>query len=311
MSDLKQYALEIHKPAIKKFARRKVNVFFVNELWCADLLDVSNISQDNYNIKFLLNIIDVYSRYVFCFPLKSKKSSEIVNAFKSLKELPHNLWVDEGSEFYNKDFKKFCSQNDINMYHTYSGIKSSFVERFNRTIRQMMYIYFTEHNTDYYLDVLDKMIKSYNNKIHSSIKQKPVDVYNYKTLPYTKYIPTKDDIPIKPKFKVNDYVRISKVKQTFEKGYTARWSKEVFKIVSIDDSQYPYMYKLEDLNGEDVKGKFYEEELQKTDLKDFSVIEKIIRKKKVNGKYEYLVKWDGYPEKFNSWITEEKLERIK
>ena len=71
------------------------------------------------------------------------------------------------------------------------------------------------------------------------------------------------------------------------------------------------MYKLEDLDGEDVKGKFYEEELQKTDLKDFSVIEKIIRKKKVNGKYEYLVKWDGYPEKFNSWISEEQLERIK
>ena len=155
------------------------------------------------------------------------------------------------------------------------------------------------------------MIKVYNNKIHSSIKQKPIDVYNYKTIPYTKYIPTKDDIPIKPKFKVNDYVRISKVKQTFEKGYTARWSKEVFKIVSIDDSQYPYMYKLEDLDGEDVKGKFYEEELQKTDLKDFSVIDKIIRKKKVNGKYEYLVKWDGYPEKFNSWISEEQLEQIK
>jgi hypothetical protein len=307
MTDIEQYADEIHKPARKNFKRRNINSFFKNELWGADLMDVSNISEDNNSVKFILNIIDIYSRYVWSFPIRNKSGKNIVDCFNKLKELPQKLWVDEGKEFYNKEFKKFCKDNNINMYHTYSGVKSSFVERFNRTLREKMFKYFTQHNTNYYIDVLDDFVNAYNNKIHSRTKIKPYDAY-YKNL--TPHYDVSDNVDT-PKYKIGDFVRISRVKKTFEKGYTARWSKEIFEIVGIDKTSSPIMYKLNDLDGEDITGKFYEPELLKTDLKDFAVIEKIISKKKVNGKYKYLVKWDGYPDKFNTWITEEQMETIK
>ena len=118
MSDLKQYSEEIHKPARKNFSRREVTTTAPNDIWSIDLVDMSNISEDNDNVKFLLNIIDVYSRYAYSFPLKSKKASEILNVFKSLKILPKHIWSDEGNEFYNKEFKSFCKNNNINLYHT-------------------------------------------------------------------------------------------------------------------------------------------------------------------------------------------------
>ena len=112
------------------------------------------------------------------------------------------------------------------------------------------------------------------------------------------------------KFQVGDFVRISKYKKTFEKGYTARRSKEVFEVKSVDDKQQPVMYELKDLLGEDIEGKFYNEELQKTSLKDFALIDKIIKTKQVKGEKHYLVKYDGYGDKFNEWLTEEQLHKL-
>jgi hypothetical protein len=307
MNDLKQYSEEIHKPARKNFPRRDIATMSPNDIWSIDLVDMSNISEDNDNVKFLLNIIDIYSRYAYSFPLKSKKASEILNAFKSLKVLPRNIWSDEGNEFYNKEFKAFCKSNNINLYHTFSGLKSVYVERFNRTLKEMMYKYFTEKNSDYYINVLDDFVKKYNNTIHSRTKQKPIDIYLHNKTPMKAITIISND---KPKYKVGDYVRISKFKKTFEKGYTARWSKEVFKVKSIDTLQHPYMYELEDLQGEDIKGKFYEEELQSTALQDFAVVEKILETKTVKRKKMYLVKYDGYDNKFNEWLTKEQLDRI-
>jgi hypothetical protein len=300
--------LEIHRQARKHFPRRQVDSFEPNEIWSVDLVDMSNISEDNDDIKFLLNIVDLYSRYAYSFPLKSKKAMAILDAFKSLKELPKNIWVDQGSEFYNRDFKKFCKDNNINLYHTYSGLKSVYVERFNRTLKEMMYKYFTEHNTDYYLDVLDDFIKTYNNTVHSRIKVKPVDAYTGRKKPNS-VLKLYNKVP--PKYKVGDYVRISRVKKTFEIGYTARWSKEVFEISKIDSSSYPYMSDLKDLKDESITGKFYEYEMQPTQLKDFAVVEKILQTKTVKGKKMYLVKYDGYDNKFNEWLNQSQLDKIK
>jgi len=139
MSDLKQYAKEIHKPTNSKIVRRSVDTFKPNDIWAIDLFDMSNIKTDNDNITFLLNIVDIYSRYAYSFPLKSKKGSEIVNIFKKLNVLPSNLWADEGGEFFNREFQKFCKDNKINLYHTYSHFKSVYAERFNRTLKELIF----------------------------------------------------------------------------------------------------------------------------------------------------------------------------
>jgi hypothetical protein len=301
-----RYADEIHNQVKHKFQRRSVESFNNNDIWAIDLVDVSNLSEDNDNVKFLLNIIDIYSRYAYSFPLKSKKSSEVLRAFKTLDTLPTHIWADQGSEFFNAEFKKFCKDNNIILYHTFSNLKSVFVERFNRTLKEMMYKYFTEHNTDYYLNQLDNFIDAYNNTIHSRTKQKPIDVYKHGKIPYTKPVSAN----VEASYKVGDYVRISKYKKTFEKGYTARWSKEVFKVKAVDTTRNPAMYEIEDLQGEEVRGKFYAEELQPTALKDFAIVEKIVQRKTVKGKKLYLVKYDGYDDKFNEWLTQSQLDLI-
>jgi len=305
-TDIQQYANEIHNQVKHKFQRRSIETFRNNDIWAIDLVDVDNISEDNDNIKFLLNIIDLYSRYAYSFPMTSKKASEVLRIFKTLKPLPTHIWADQGSEFFNAEFKKFCKDNNIILYHTYSNKKSVFIERFNRTLKEMMYKYFTEHNTDYYVDQLDNFIDTYNNTRHSRTKKKPIDVYKHGAVPYTKSVSANISVV----YKVGDFVRISKYKKTFEKGYTARWSKEVFKIKAVDTSRQPAMYELEDLQGEEIKGKFYAEELQPTQLKDFAIVEKIVDSKTVRGKKMYLVKYDGYDDKFNDWIDQRQLDLI-
>jgi hypothetical protein len=306
MDDQKQYANELHKPAIKNFKRRQIRTYEINEIFGIDLVDMANLKEDNNNITFLLNVIDLYSRFVWSIPLKSKSAVDVLNAFKSIGNLPKKIWADEGKEFLNKEFLKFCKNNNIEIYHTFSGLKSVFIERFNRTLKENIYRYFSQFHTNEYINILPDLINDYNNKIHSSIKCKPFDVYFNKKVPKGNY----DKIEVvKPKFNIGDFVRIAIGKRHFEKGYTQKWSKEVFHIIEIDDL-YPVLYQLEDLNNERIDGKCYEQELQKTDLKDYAIIEKVLETKKIKGKKMSYVKYDGYSEKFNEWIDEKQLSNI-
>ena len=147
-----------------------------------------------------------------------------------------------------------------------------------------------------YYDVLDDIVKRYNNTRHSTIKMKPIDVKDDTYINTDKKINNKD-----PKFKVGDRVRISKYKNVFAKGYVPNWSEEVFNVNKIK-STVPWTYESNDLNGEKIIGSFYEKELQKTSQEEFR-IEKIIKRK---GDKIY-VKWKGYDNSFNSWIDKASL----
>ena len=126
-----------------------------------------------------------------------------------------------------------------------------------------------------YFNVLDDIVKDYNNSFHSSIKMKPKDVKNDSSIEYSEETNDKD-----PKFKIGDHVRISKYKNIFSKGYTPNWSEENFVINKVKNTA-PWTYLMNDLNGEEIKGNFYEKQLQKTDQKEFR-IKKLIKKKAIN-----------------------------
>jgi hypothetical protein len=177
-TDLQIFTKEIFRVAFKKFIRSSVKTINHDEIWGADLVDMSNVKFHNKQTTFLLNIIDLYSRFAYSIPLKSKTGESILNAFKSIDRKPKLLWVDEGKKFNNKDFKDWCKDNNIKMYSTHSGLKSVFVERFNRTMKESFYKMFSNHQTKRYLDFLPKFIGEYNNTIHSSTKAKPEDLYN-------------------------------------------------------------------------------------------------------------------------------------
>jgi len=99
-------AKELHKPITRKFKRRKVYVSNINKIWSADLMDKSYLSKQNNGYKYLLNVIDLFSKYVYSIPLKSKSQHEVASAFAKLflKHKPDKLWTDQGSEFINKSF---------------------------------------------------------------------------------------------------------------------------------------------------------------------------------------------------------------
>ena len=254
---------ELHKPAIKKFNKRKVYSQFKDNIWGVDLADMQSLSRKNKGIKYLLCVIDLYSKYAFVIPLKDKEGISIVNAFdKIIKEserTPNNMWVDQGSEFYNNNFKKWLSDNNIIMYSNYNEGKSVAAERFIRTLKNKLYKHMTATGKNVYYDVLDDIVNKYNNIKHNTIKMKPIDVKNNKRV-YIDEHNEKDS-----RFKVADRVRISKFKNIFAKGYTPNWSTEIFIVDKINDT-VPYTYNLKDLNNEEIIGSFYDRELQKTKL---------------------------------------------
>ena len=259
------------------------------------------LSKYNEGYKFLLLVIDTFSKYGWIVPLQNKQGVTVADALKKIFEerRPGKLWTDKGNEFYNKDVKRL-----VELYSTENKEKSSIVERWIRTMKEKMWKYFTDNNTYTYMDVLPYLVEDYNNTVHSSTKLTPVEASKKKNelTVWMNLYPDRYKInDITPKFSVGDEVRISKNKAVFEKGYTTRWTEEIFTITKIQNTN-PVTYKLADLQGEEIKGTFYEPELQKTEQQIYR-IEKVIKKEK--GKS--LVKWKGYSDKFNSWVDNKDL----
>ena len=171
---------ELHKPIIKKFEKRKVYSQFKDNIWGVDLADMQSLSRKNKGIKYLLCVIDLYSKYAFVILLKNKKGISILNAFnkiiKQYNRKPNKIWVDQGGEFYNNIFNKRLSDDDIIMYSTYNEGKSVVAERFIRTLKNKLYKHMTATGKNVYYDVLDDVVNKYNNTKHSTIKMKPIDV---------------------------------------------------------------------------------------------------------------------------------------
>ena len=152
-----QLAEELHKPVIRKFEKRKVYSTFKDNIWGVDLADMQLLSKYNKGIRFLLCVIDIFSKYAWVVPLKDKKDISIVKAFQSILKQsnrrakgtsaqhvkPSKIWVDKGSEFYNDYFKKWLRDNDIVMYSTHNEGKSVVAERFIRTLKSKIYKYMT------------------------------------------------------------------------------------------------------------------------------------------------------------------------
>lgn len=286
---------------VHHFRKRTVYVSGIDEIWAADLVDMQSFAKDNDGVKYLLTVIDVFSKYGWIVPLNDKSGKSTAAGFMKIftsGRKPGKVWVDKGREFYNKDVKKL-----VELYSTENEEKSCVVERWNRTMREKMFKYFTANSTRRYIDVLNEMVNSYNNTRHSSIKMTPAKASlkaNEKTV-WMNLFGNEIHKAIKPKFSIGDKVRITKKKNIFEKGYTPRWTEEIFTISTIQYTDPP-TYKITDANDEEIQGSFYEQELQKSTQEIFR-IEKIIRKRGNKS----LVKWSGYSDSFNSWVDNDAL----
>ncbi|KAK3918939.1 Putative uncharacterized transposon-derived protein, partial [Frankliniella fusca] len=185
-------------------------------------------------------VSDVFSKFAWAVPIKDKSGPSIIKGFQTIFKTkdrrPTRLFSDKGKEYINKTFPKFLKENDITYIHTHNpDIKCSIVERWQRTIKSKLFKRFTHTEQYRYVDgLLDDIVDAYNHTYHRSIKMRPVDVTPDRVLEvYNNLYHGMKHTSKKTKFNVGDYVRISREKQVFEKGYTWNWSEEIFKIVQV------------------------------------------------------------------------------
>jgi transposase InsO family protein len=288
-----QDAYTLHRDVVRKFPRRKTLAFAINDLWQADLVDLSSIMRYNNGYRYLFTAIDVLSKYGRVAMLRTKNAATVTEAFKHMigEIKPYLLQTDKGTEFLNTQFQKMLADAGIRHYTSENDdIKASIVERWHRTLLAKLYRYFTYKNTYRYVDVLQDIVSSYNATYHSTIKMAPVEVTKHNECGIRDALMLKTAPKSSPKFKVGDAIRISFTKLRIPaKGYRDKWTEEVFKVVKIVDTR-PVTYAIADYNGEELKGKFYEQELQKV-IKDVYRSEKVLKTRIVTGgKKQYNVK---------------------
>lgn len=305
-----------HRDARRHYPRLQTIVGDIDKQWQADLVDLRELGRQNSGHKFILTVIDCFSKYAWAIPLKKKDSATLVAAFRQLFQQAHprhprRLQTDKGKEFLNREVQKYLAEEGVHHFTTESDMKAAMVERFNRTIKNRMWRYFTANNTRRFIEVLPKLIKAYNNAYHRTIGMKPSEVRaeHVPAIWRRVYRPPR---PRKARVKVGEAVRVSSSKTTFEKGYAPNWSDEVFRLTSLQPDSRP-VYKLADLRGEDVKGRFYPEEIQSIQytIPERFVVEKILKERRKKGGKELLIKWQGYSSRYNSWIDSTDLHNYE
>ena len=206
--------------------------------WSADLIEKSSLGKYNNNYKFILTVIDIFTKYAWAIPLNNKSGLSKTNGFKKVlgeSRKPEKIWVDRGSEFYNKTFKFLLKEYETKLYSTYSDLKAVFIERFNRTLLHIINKPMFINGDGNWINILNDAVKTYNNNIHSTINMTPVDASNNPDK--VKYSLIYRNI--KPKLKVGVYVRNVDKRNIFSKGYIYNWNRELFKINEVLKTQPP------------------------------------------------------------------------
>lgn len=225
MSTKQKIVEELHRSARRNFPRRRYVMRGINDTFQADLIEMIPWANQNNGYRYILIVMDVFSKLAWAKPLKNKTGAEVTRAMMAIfnenpQHIPRNMHTDEGKEFYNSQFQRLMQSHRINHYSTYTTMKASIVERLNRTIMSRMWRLFNLQGSHKWTNNLQPIIDSYNTTKHRTIKMRPIDVNekNQAELLRTVYRKNQtlnlDDSSKKkhPKLKVNDFVRISKFK---------------------------------------------------------------------------------------------------
>ena len=261
----------LHRQYRKPKTYRKTLAYSINELHQADLIDISSLSKTNRNYKFLLVVIDVFSRKAYVVPIKTKSGTDVRSALQQIhnEATPKKLQTDRGTEFYNKLVQDYLKSKNIKHYSSASDFKAAVCERFNRTLKEKMWKYFTKTGKLNYTSVLQQIVQGYNNSKHRSIgvapnrvtKKNENKVWNYQ------YKSELSKHKLKFKFEIGDFVRLIHLDNPFTKKYLPRFTKEIF-LIKKQLKTRPVTYRITDQNGETIEGGFYENELVKVKLRE-------------------------------------------
>ena len=279
-------------------------------------MDIRSHAKANEGYTFLLTAVDCFSRKAWVMPVKNKTGERVATALHKILEGQRYfaLQTDKGKEFYNGPVRELLQRHGVKHFSSENEtIKASLVERFNRSLRARLHRSMTARNSEKILHILPDVVRAYNNSYNGSIGMSPNEVSAQnqesvyqrldigKTLKDSSARYTDDDL------QVGDVVRITKARGAFERGFTPNWTRELFRINAIDTYQNPTAYLITDMSGEDIKGVFYAQELQKVKEPETYAVERILSTRGKGQNKQYLVKWLGYPESFNSWVSKNDI----
>lgn len=307
--------------------RARVIVSGMYDQWDADLLDMQKYAERNNEIRYLLVVIDVFSRYLWIKPLKNKENHTVKSGFEEIlfetQRTPRRIRTDFGKEFVGKVMKAFFDTNNITHFVAMGDMKANYAERVNKTIKSKIVRFMNFRGDGRYIDVLDDLVHSYNNTYHRSIRMTPAEVTgnNESVLWWMQYRPRGPPVDInKPpptphyNFAIGDHVRIPKIATVFGKEYDERWTEEIFTIWDRFQRDNINMYKVKDSNDEIVYGSFYEAELQQV-LEDqdnqwrVESVEKIYMNPTTGQREQAYVKFIGWGKEYNRWIPYDLAQR--
>jgi len=320
----KSYTL--HKVTKKRFKRRMYLVAYPGHTICGDVAYLQQYTSSNDGVSFLLVLIDLFSRYLTIFPLKSLKAKEVVNHLDTFfKETIHKyekIFTDEGQEFKSKEVKRIYKLHNVHWYTTHSReIKASMAERVIQTIKMRISKYITETNQERYIDKLQTIVETYNHTEHGGIlNKKPVDIH----LIHDKHTAMRLSQKL---YKLHnnrkgsvgrvlsrgDNVRLSSTSSSqnkFHKQFYIQNTREIFVIDSVNEDHIPITYNIKDLEGEDIEGIFYREELIPVNNNGLYDIE-VLKKRKKNKKVEYLIKYIHYSNSQPRWVSEKEINLLQ
>jgi hypothetical protein len=316
----KQDTHNVFKTPPKDFPTEGIVVEYPDQMWDCDIM-VMEDAPANRGYRYVICFIDLFTRYLWVRPLKKKTALESAKALESVLEEGRKcdiIRTDDGGEFGGA-FRDALKKHGIQHRKAYGANKANYVERVQRTIQTKLYKYFYAENTRNFIDVIDAIVEAYNNATHGSTGVAPAKINkdNYVEIYEKLYIPQLHKRAAKTpiySFDIGDLVRISLTRGAFVKGYTQKFTEELFRVKNKIPSDPP-RYRLEDLHREDIKGSFYAEDLQKFHLKDIDKvefkIEKVLGTRKINGRPHSLIKWLGYADKFNTYIPTSSIKKGK
>ena len=322
-----QEAYSRNRAAVGKFRRDRVIVKGIDDQFDADLAQLDRLHRANDGYNYLLCVIDIFSRYAWVKPLKTKEGNEVVRAFNriiSQGRKPERLRTDAGREFTSGTFQNYCKRKKIRHFTTHNETQANYAERFIKTLKTKIFRYLNHTNKERYIDVLPDIVEAYNNTFHSGIQSEPINVTkeNENKLWWQMYWPKTKCDPAKFKkrkklnlftFQVGDYVRISAIRHKFTREYDEKWTAEIFKVARRYIRRGMPIYKLKDWYGEDIKGSFYQKELQKVENAEeatYKIERPITKYRGRRPNREAYVSWVGWPKKFNTWIPESEIKDI-
>lgn len=317
----KREVYQMHKRPPRRVPTQPIILDYMDQQWDIDILIMPLGKPGATKNTYILGCCDLFSRKVWARVLTRKTSSETARAFKTILDSsgrkPVRCRSDNGGEFRGRPFQQLMKSEKIHHIIAYGHIKANYIERWFRTFQMKYHRYAYHKNTSRFQDVVQSLVRSYNDTIHGTTKIKPNDVNARNALQlydtvYTPILVRQAQEKVVPTLAVGDLVRISLFQDRFKRGFTPFWSEEVFSIARVVPT-HPVRYKIQDLKSEEIQGSFYEGELKKVAARDSSEInwkiERIISTRLVRGRKKSLVKWFGYPSKFNTLLNRTDLNK--